>query len=75
MVKCNGAKIPLAVRNLDPMKDIYGPTRDREETLSERTPYLAAIGGLLYLANSIRPDISFAVSLPARYSHEPTNRH
>ena len=43
--------------------------------LNFETPYLAAIGALMYLANNTRPDIAFAVSLLARFSSEPTQRH
>ncbi|KAJ1268497.1 hypothetical protein BS78_07G140200 [Paspalum vaginatum] len=38
-------------------------------------PYLSVIGALMYLANSIRLDIAFAVNLLARYSASPTKRY
>jgi len=69
------AKTPLTVRILHPENDIYGPKRKHEAILPHTFPYLAAIGSLLYLANTTRPDISFAVSLLSRYSQEPTWRH
>ena len=43
--------------------------------MGPETPYLAAIGVLMYLANCTRPDIAFAVNLLARFSARPTNRH
>ena len=39
------------------------------------TPYLAAIGALMYLANCTRPDIAFAANLLAGFSDRPTKRH
>ena len=53
-------------------KIIFEPQEDDEEILGPRVPYLSAIGALMYLANYIRPDITFAVNLLARYSSAPT---
>ena len=39
------------------------------------TYYQSAIGSLLYLSMKTRPDITFAVSLAARYSSKPTSQH
>jgi len=46
-----------------------------EVELGSEFPYREAIGALMYLANSTRPDIAFAVNLLARYSSRPTKRH
>jgi len=37
--------------------------------------YSSVVGMLLYLANNTRPDISFAVSQVARYTHSPKESH
>jgi len=68
-------KTPLQVRSLEPSKDIYRPKEDNESPLDINCPYAHAVGALLYLANSTRPDIAFAVSLLARHTHSPTVRH
>ncbi|XP_070048903.1 secreted RxLR effector protein 161-like [Nicotiana tomentosiformis] len=36
---------------------------------------LKTIGALMYLANTIRPDITFSVNVLARYSSAPTRRY
>ncbi|TPX30019.1 DNA-directed DNA polymerase [Synchytrium microbalum] len=64
---------PLEVRKLG--LDIYGPRMKTELPLSMHHPYSSAIGSLSYLANTTRPDISFAVNLLARHTHDPTIRH
>ena len=43
--------------------------------MGPHVPYLSAIGALIYLANSTRPDIAFAVNLLARHSAAPTKHH
>ncbi|XP_073137047.1 secreted RxLR effector protein 161-like [Henckelia pumila] len=65
----------MVVRSLDVKKDIFRPRDEQEELLGPEVPYLSAIGALMYLANSTRPDIAFAVNLLARYSSSPTQRH
>jgi len=65
----------MVVRSLDIHKDLFRPQENDEELLGNETPYLSAIGALMYLANNTRPDIYFAVSLLARFSSSPTKRH
>ncbi|KAL6321664.1 hypothetical protein AAG906_025496 [Vitis piasezkii] len=64
MDKAHPLSSPMIVRSLD-----------NEELLGPEVPYLSAIGGLIYLANCIRPNIAFSINLLARYSFAPTRRH
>jgi ribonuclease HI len=66
---------PMEMRSLDTAKDMFRRRQENEPALDSDKPYLSAIGALLYLANNTRPDISFAVSLLARHSANPTIRH
>ena len=66
---------PMVVCSLDVKKDPFRPQEKDEEILGSEVPYLSAIGALMYLANTTRPDIAFAVNLLARYSSAPTRRH
>ena len=43
--------------------------------MSESWSYPSVIGMLLYLSTNTRPDIAFAVSQVARYSHNPKQSH
>ena len=45
------------------------------EPFSQEFNYASVVGMLLYLCNNSRPDISFAVSQCARYTHNPTALH
>jgi hypothetical protein len=65
----------MVVRSIDIEKDPFRPPDEEEEILGPQVPYLSAIGALMYLANSTRPDIAFAVKLLARHSAKPTKRH
>jgi hypothetical protein len=55
--------------------DPFRPQEDDEESLSSEVPYLSTIGALIYLVNCTRLDIAFSVSLLAKYSSTPTQRH
>jgi len=68
MDKAYPNKTPMVVRSLDKEKDIFRPREEGEEILGSEYPYLSLIGALMYLANSTRPDIAFAVNLLARHS-------
>ena len=65
----------MVVRSLDVNKDPFRPQEKDEEILGSELPYLTAIGALMYLANTTRPDIAFVVNLFARYSSATTRRH
>ncbi|XP_075076828.1 secreted RxLR effector protein 161-like [Nicotiana tabacum] len=65
----------MVVRSLDINKDPFWPQENDEVLVGDETPYLSAIGVPMYLANNTRPDITFAVSLLARFSSSPTRRH
>ena len=56
----------MVVRLLDVNKDPFRPQGNDEEILDSEVPYLSTIGALMYLANTTRPDIAFAVNLLAR---------
>ena len=66
---------PMVVQSLNLKKDEFRPCDEGEKYLGLETPYLAAIGALMYLANCTRPNIAFAVNLLARFSARPTKRH
>ena len=45
------------------------------KVLGPKALYLSAIGALMYLAQSTKPDIAFSVNLLTRYSSTPVQRH
>ena len=45
------------------------------KTMSESWSYPSIIGMLLYLSTNTRPDITFAVSQAARFTHDPKESH
>jgi hypothetical protein len=69
------SKTPIVIRALENDTDPFQPCQEGEEVLGSEYPYLSVIGALMYLANSTRPDIAFAVNLLARYGAAPTMRH
>ena len=75
MDKATPLSTPMVVRSLNVENDPFRPSEENEEILGPETPYLSAIGALMYLANCTRPDISFAINLLARFSSSPTRRH
>jgi hypothetical protein len=66
---------PMVVRSPDVKKDSYRPQKNNEKAIGPKVPYLNAIGVLMYLANNMRPDITFSVNILERYSSDPTCRY
>ena len=54
---------PMVVKSLESHKDPFRSKELDEGILGPKTPYLNAIGALMYLAQCTRPDIVFAVNL------------
>lgn len=53
-----------------------GTVIDKDENGKHtEAPYQELIGALLYLANTVRPDISFSVSKLSRFSSDPRESH
>ena len=52
-----------------------GPTTKDEEREMKTCPYREIIGGLIYLANTTRPDIAFAASTLSRFCSNPGKSH
>ena len=51
------------------------PSTEEERPEMRNRPYRELIGGLIYLANATRPDISFAASTLSRFCADPGNDH
>lgn len=71
----HATKTPVIGMSLHVDQVPYWPREEGEEVLGVEYSYISTIGVLMYLANSMSPDISFVVNLLARYSVEPTKRH
>ncbi|KAK4695272.1 putative transposase, partial [Phenoliferia sp. Uapishka_3] len=59
----------------DPKLHLVAATPAEAAALDPTTPYRAAIGALLWLSLSTRPDIAFAVSVVGRHSASPGVAH
>ena len=68
-------RTPMVMRSLDPSSDPFQPTSSDKSSLAPQYPYMVVVGGLMYLANWTRLDISFAINLLAQYIHDPTKRN
>lgn len=61
-----------------PVSTPYDPSIHLTKNLGEsvsQSEYAKVIGSLMYLMNSTRPDIAYAVSRLSRYTHNPSNDH
>eukprot|EP00972_Heterocapsa_arctica_P038481 5669739-Heterocapsa_arctica.AAC.1 len=67
MEDCNSNRTPTT-------KEALGSDEDGQP-MEDKWNYRSIIGMLLYLSTNTRPDISFAVSQVARFSHAPKKSH
>ncbi|KAK2577746.1 hypothetical protein KPH14_012773, partial [Odynerus spinipes] len=73
MVDCRKAATPL-----DPsirLSKEDAPTNERERFSMRNVPYRELIGGLMFLAQSTRPDVLYAVIKLSQYNSNPGKRH
>ena len=71
MNKANPAKTPAATLPL-----VQGEMQSEEEkSRMQNIPYRSAVGSLLWLALTFRPDIAFAVTQVARFAASPKPSH
>ena len=57
--KAHPLSTPMIIRSLEVCKDPFRLKEENEELLGHEVPYLSAIGVLMYLAKSTRPDKEF----------------
>jgi hypothetical protein len=61
--------------NWTPANNMALATDEDEEPMNEKWGYSSIVGMLLYLSTNTRPDIAYAVSQVARFSHSPKQSH
>lgn len=73
MTESNPVRTPLDSNTR--LSRTMSPTTDKEKEEMKQVPYREAVGALLYIAQSTRPDISTAVGALSRYLSEPGQAH
>ncbi len=58
-----------------PLSRAMAPQTKEEESSMKDVPYQNAVGALLYLSTTTRPDIAYAVSKVARFNQNPGKQH
>ena len=73
MEKCGGSQVPLS------STASYGkeqcPETDEDKKMMENVPYRQAIGSLMYLMVSTRPDLAYAIQILSRFGANPGPVH
>jgi Reverse transcriptase (RNA-dependent DNA polymerase) len=73
LTDCNSVQTPM-----DPGQRLdksMGPSTPDDVAFMRQTPYLSAVGALMYLAVTTRPDIMNAVSILSRFNTNPGPAH
>lgn len=69
MTDCKGVCTPLEMKVEDNRERVEG---ENQLKVMHNIPYQQAIGSLMYLSVSTRPDITYAVSYLSQFNREPT---
>ena len=67
MQDCNPHPTPTTVEGLS--------SNEKGKYMTDKWNYRSVVGMMLYLSSNIRPDIAYAVSQVARFSHGPKQSH
>lgn len=70
MQDCNSVSTPM-----DLGKNLETTTDEENKSKEEKIPYQEAIGSLLYLVQTTRPDIAYATNVLSRYCNNYTINH
>ena len=73
MTECKPTLTPIEPGT--PLTSEMCPKNDEEIKEMQKIPYLIAVGCLMYLATTTRPDIAYAVGVLGRFNHNPGPRH
>lgn len=71
MLDCKGRDYPGQIK----LTKTMSPTTDEEKIEMVTTPYSQAVGKLMYLAITTRPDIAYSVNEAARFMSNPGKEH
>ena len=74
MTNCKTANTPLEANVNQQVKDLKTATNSEIDEMNEK-PYRQQVGSLLYLANTTRPDIMFAINFLCRFCENPRILH
>jgi hypothetical protein len=74
MEACKPKTTPLDV-NQKLTSDMAAEMSQEEKEIMERTPYREAVGSLMYLMVSTRPDLAAAVQIVSRFATNPAPAH
>ena len=69
MEDCKGTNIPMT-----PGADIT-QLNDNDKPLEPQSPYAEAVGALMYITSTTRPDLCFSVNVLAKHMSKPAERH
>src|SRR3954469_10731293 len=73
MGDCKPVSMPM-LPGLCLSKDM-APNTPQDIAFMNNTPYLSAMGALMYLATTTCPDIAYTVGVPARFNYNPRVQH
>ena len=73
MSECKPVTTPIEPNT--PLTLEMSPKTSEEAKEMKKIPYLVAVGSLMYLATTTRPDIAYAVGVLGRFNHNPGLPH